>query len=70
MWEKIRTFIVWFISVGMAWIGDLSLKDISTIVGLVLGVATVLINAYYKRQTLALLRSGKVTQEEYDAANR
>jgi len=70
MWEKIRTFIVWFISVGMAWLGDLSLKDISTIIGLLLGIVTVLINAYYKRQTLKLLRSGKVTREEYDAANR
>lgn len=70
MWEKIRTFSVWCISVGMAWLGDLSLKDISTLVGMALGIVMVLISWYYKHQALTLLRSGKITREEYDAANR
>ncbi|WP_241649691.1 HP1 family phage holin [Rosenbergiella collisarenosi] len=70
MWEKIRTLTVWCISLAMAWLGDLSLKDISTYVGMVLGVVMVLISWYYKHQTLVLLRRGKITREEYDAANR
>lgn len=70
MWEKIRTLTVWCISLAMAWLGDLSLKDISTLVGMGLGVVMVLISWYYKHQALVLLRSGKVTREEYDATNR
>ncbi|PIJ42632.1 HP1 family phage holin [Tatumella sp. OPLPL6] len=70
MWEKIRTFTVWCISVGMAWLGDLSLKDISTLVGMALGIVMVLISWYYKHKAYRLLVNKKITREEYDAANR
>lgn len=70
MWEKICTFIAWCIALLMAWLGSLSLKDLSTIVGLVMGVVMVLISWYYKHQTYRLLADKKITREEYDAANR
>lgn len=70
MWEKISTGIVWFIALAMAWMGDLSLKDISTVAGVFIGILMAFISWYYKRKTYQLLAAGRITREEYESANR
>ncbi|KAA6046653.1 hypothetical protein F3I35_10250 [Pantoea sp. Bo_7] len=68
--ERISAFITWCIAVAMAWLGEMSLKDISTIVGLALGVLMTLISWYYKRKTYQLLESGRISRRDYESANR
>jgi len=70
MWERIRAGIVWFIAVGMAWLGDMSLKDVSTVAGVLIGLLMAIISWYYKRKTYQLLVAGRITREEYESANR
>jgi uncharacterized membrane protein len=70
MWEKISTGIVWFIALAMAWMGDLSLKDVSTVAGVIIGLLMAIISWYYKRKTYQLLAAGRITREEYESANR
>lgn len=70
MWENIRTAIVWVIALGMAWMGDLSVKDISTVVGLIIGILMAFISWYYKRKTYLLLASGRISREYYESSNR
>jgi len=70
MWERISTGIVWFIAVAMAWLGDLSLKDVSTVAGVLIGLLMALISWYYKHKTYQLLAQGRITRGEYDSANR
>ena len=54
----------------MARLGEMSLKDISTYVGLALGVLMTLINWHYKRKTYQLLESGRISRGDYESANR
>jgi cytosine/uracil/thiamine/allantoin permease len=68
--ERISAFITWCIAVAMAWLGDMSLKDVSTLAGLALGVLMTGISWYYKRKTYQLLRNGQITREVYESANR
>ncbi|WP_405423585.1 HP1 family phage holin [Pantoea stewartii] len=70
MWERISTFMTWSIAVFMAWLGDLSVKDVSTWAGLIIGIGMALISWYYKHKTYHLLASGRITREEYESANR
>lgn len=70
MWERIRAGIVWFIAVGMAWLGDMSLKDVSTVAGVLIGLLMAIISWYYKRKSYQLLAAGRITREEYESANR
>lgn len=70
MWERIRATIVWFIAVAMAWLGDMSLKDVSTVAGVFIGLLMALISWYYKHKTYQLLARGRITREEYESANR
>ena len=73
--ERISAFITYCIAVLLAWLGDLSLKDASTVGGVLIGVLMLAINWYYKHQsfkhkTYQLLRGGKITQGEYESFNR
>lgn len=68
--ERISAFITYCIAVLLAWLGDLSLKDISTLGGVLIGVLMLAINWYYKHQSFKLLRSGKISREEYESFNR
>lgn len=68
--ERISAFITWCIALAMAWLGEMSLKDISTLVGLALGVLMTLISWYYKRKTYQLLESGHISRGDYESANR
>ncbi|ESC17249.1 putative secretory protein, partial [Salmonella enterica subsp. enterica serovar Agona str. 0322] len=46
--ERISAFITYCIAVVLAWLGDLSIKDASTLGGLMIGVLMLAINWYYK----------------------
>ncbi|QEW33228.1 hypothetical protein D0N50_16780 [Erwinia billingiae] len=70
MAEKISTFITWCMAILMAWLGDLSLKDISTVAGLLVGILMAFISWYYKRKTYQLLASGRISREDYESATR
>ena len=48
--ERISAFITYCIAVLLAWLGDLSLKDASTVGGVLIGVLMLAINWYYKHQ--------------------
>ncbi len=60
--ERISAFITYCIAVLLAWMGDLSLKDVSTVGGVLIGVLMLAINWYYKHKTYQLLRGGKITR--------
>lgn len=68
--ERISAFITYCIAVLLAWLGDLSLRDVSTLGGLMIGVLMLAINWYYKHQSFRLLRSGKISRGEYESFNR
>ncbi|MBG2657261.1 hypothetical protein F1512_23545 [Klebsiella oxytoca] len=68
--ERISAFITYCIAVLLAWMGDLSLKDASTVSGVLIGLLMLAINWYYKHKTYQLLRGGKITQGEYESFNR
>ena len=46
--ERISAFITYCIAVVLAWLGDLSIKDASTLGGLMIGVLMLAINWYYE----------------------
>lgn len=48
--ERISAFITYCIAVVLAWLGDLSIKDASTLGGLMIGVLMLAINWYYKQR--------------------
>ncbi|MCS2172238.1 phage holin family protein [Scandinavium sp. TWS1a] len=68
--EKISAFITWCIAVVLAWMGELSIKDASTVGGVLIGALMLLINWYYKHKTYQLLRAGRLSREAYDSINR
>lgn len=68
--ERISAFITYSIAVLLAWLGDLSLKDVSTVGGVLIGVLMLAINWYYKHKTYQLLRDGQITRGEYESFNR
>ncbi|EEH3380859.1 hypothetical protein GZA99_001572 [Salmonella enterica] len=68
--ERISAFITWCIAVALAWMGDLSLKDASTVGGVLIGLLMLLVNWYYKHRTFQLLRDGKLSREAYESINR
>jgi len=68
--ERISAFITYCIALLLAYLGDLSLKDASTVGGVLIGVVMLAINWYYKHKTYQLLRSGQITRGEYESFNR
>ncbi|MBM6607939.1 hypothetical protein JTF19_17410 [Enterobacteriaceae bacterium RIT814] len=68
--ERISAFITYCIALLLAYLGDLSLKDASTVGGVLIGVLMLAINWYYKHRTYQLLRSGQITRGEYESFNR
>lgn len=58
--ERISAFITYCIAVVLAWLGDLSIKDASTLGGLMIGVLMLAINWYYKHKAYQLLRDGQI----------
>ncbi|MEJ5072417.1 HP1 family phage holin [Enterobacter ludwigii] len=68
--ERTSAFITWCIAVVLAWMGDLSIKDASTVGGVLIGALMLLINWYYKHKTYQLLRAGRLSREAYESINR
>jgi len=68
--ERISAFITYCIALLLAYLGDLSLKDASTVGGVLIGVLMLAINWYYKHKTYQLLRSVQITRGEYESFNR
>ncbi|HAW3792674.1 TPA: hypothetical protein JLU23_004101 [Escherichia coli] len=68
--ERISAFITYCIAVVLAWLGDLSIKDASTLGGLMIGVLMLAINWYYKYKSYQLLRDGQISREDYESINR
>ncbi|EFC9750804.1 hypothetical protein R0V08_000852 [Escherichia coli] len=68
--ERISAFITYCIAVVLAWLGDLSIKDASTLGGLMIGVLMLAINWYYKYKAYQLLRDGQISREDYESINR
>lgn len=68
--ERISAFITYCIALLLAYLGDLSLKDASTVGGVLIGVLMLAINWYYKHKTYQLLRSGQITRGEYESFSR
>lgn len=64
--ERISAFITYCIAVVLAWLGDLSIKDASTLGGLMIGVLMLAINWYYKHKAYQLLRDGQISREDYE----
>lgn len=60
--ERISAFITYCIAVVLAWLGDLSIKDASTLGGLMIGVLMLAINWYYKHKAYQLLRDGQISR--------
>lgn len=55
--EKISGFFTYGAAALLAWIGELSLKDLSTILGVVIGGLMLVITWHYKRKTYLLLKN-------------
>lgn len=68
--DRISAFITYSVALLLAWLGDLSLKDISTLCGMLIGVLMLAINWYYKHKSWQLLRSGQIAREEHESFNR
>lgn len=68
--ERISAFITYCIAVLLAWLGDLSLQNASTVGGVLIGALMLVINWYYKHKTYQLLRDGKISRGEYESFNR
>lgn len=68
--ERLSAFITYCIAAALAWMGDLSIKDASTVGCVLIGVLMLLINWYYKHKTFQLLRDGKLSREAYESINR
>ena len=68
--ERISAFITYCIAVVLAWLGDLSIKDASTLGGLMIGVLMLAINWYYNHKAYQLLRDGQISREVYESINR
>ncbi len=64
--ERISAFITYCIAVVLAWLGDLSIKDASTLGGLMIGVLMLAINWYYKHKAYQLLRDGQMATFLYE----
>lgn len=57
--ERISAFITYCIAVLLAWLGDLSLKDASTVGGVLIGLLMMAINWYYKHKTYQCYATGR-----------
>ncbi len=58
--ERISAFITYCIAVLLAWMGDLSLKDASTVGGVLIGLLMLAINWYYKHKTYQRCAAGRL----------
>nr|AAA96011.1 phage-holin analog protein [Serratia marcescens] len=72
--EKITSFITYAMALFLAWLGKLSPQDIAFLVGAAVGIGTFLVNWYYRRKSLQILkaieRNATSRRNIYDECNR
>ena len=72
--EKITSFITYAMALCLAWLGRLSPQDIAFLVGAAVGIGTFLVNWYYRRKSLQILkaieRNAASRRKIYDECNR
>ncbi|BEO26585.1 MAG: HP1 family phage holin [Serratia marcescens] len=72
--EKITSFITYAMALFLAWLGRLSPQDIAFLVGAGVGIGTFLVNWYYRRKSLQILkaieRNAASRRKIYDECNR
>ncbi|MEI7112534.1 HP1 family phage holin [Serratia sp. TMDUHS_CL] len=72
--EKITSFITYAMALFLAWLGRLSPQDIAFLVGAAVGIGTFLVNWYYRRKNLQILkaieRNAASRRKIYDECNR
>ena len=72
--EKITSFITHAMALFLAWLGKLSPQDIAFLVGAAVGIGTFLVNWYYRRKSLQILkaieRNAASRRKIYDECNR
>jgi uncharacterized membrane protein AbrB (regulator of aidB expression) len=68
--ERITSFICYCVAAFLAWLGAMSPQDIAFLVGAGVGVATFLVNWYYRRKTYRLLKTMGVRGDINAAINR
>ncbi len=72
--EKITSFITYAMALFLAWLGRLSPQDIAFLVGAAVGIGTFLVNWYYRRTSLQILkaieRNAASRRKIYDECNR
>ncbi|MGQ1885988.1 HP1 family phage holin [Serratia marcescens] len=72
--EKITSFITYAMALFLAWLGKLSPQDIAFLVGAAVGIGTFLVNWYYRRKSLQILkdieRNATSRRKIYDECNR
>ncbi|AKL40874.1 hypothetical protein IM817_04335 [Serratia marcescens] len=72
--EKITSFITYAMALFLAWLGRLSPQDIAFLVGAAVGIGTFLVNWYYRRKSLQILkaieRNAASRRKIYDECNR
>ncbi|RMN18142.1 hypothetical protein ALQ63_00052 [Serratia plymuthica] len=55
--EKVTSFITYAIALFLAWLGKLSPQDLAFLVGAAVGIGTFLVNWYYRRKSLQVLKA-------------
>lgn len=72
--EKITSFITYAMALFLAWLGKLSPQDIAFLVGAAVGIGTFLVNWYYRRKSLQILKAIELNAASrrniYDECNR
>lgn len=72
--EKITSFVTYAMALFLAWLGKLSPQDIAFLVGAAVGIGTFLVNWYYRRKSLQILkaieRNATSRRNIYDECNR
>ncbi|HGM6349299.1 TPA: holin [Serratia marcescens] len=72
--EKITSFVTYAMALFLAWLGKLSPQDIAFLVGAAVGIGTFLVNWYYRRKSLQILkaieRNAASRRKIYDECNR
>ncbi|MNC43689.1 hypothetical protein D3C75_925640 [compost metagenome] len=63
--ERLTSFITYSAALFLAWLGKLSPQDVAFLIGAAVGIGTFLVNWYYRRKSLEILKS-----IERDAAAR
>ncbi|WP_431223644.1 HP1 family phage holin [Serratia sp. L9] len=71
--EKVTSFITYSAALFLAWLGGLSPQDIAFLVGAAVGIGTFLVNWYYRRKSLQILKTierDAASRRLYDELNR